>query len=117
MPPSCQTDLSGMKLLTKSLMGRGAIGKYLDGLIDDRKSDWAEREFDKSSYVWRTPGDRATIRCQEEGGEDAPLRRLQQIHPAAIDATTNANHENRKNESTKTGTHTDFCDFSLSWLS
>jgi alpha-beta hydrolase superfamily lysophospholipase len=48
------TDLSGVKLLTASLKTDGAILKYLDGVVDDRKSEWAEHDFEKSLYFWRS---------------------------------------------------------------
>jgi pimeloyl-ACP methyl ester carboxylesterase len=50
-----KTDLSGVKLLTKSLNTDDAILKYLDGVVDDRKSEWSEHDFDKSMYFWRPP--------------------------------------------------------------
>jgi alpha-beta hydrolase superfamily lysophospholipase len=50
-----KTDLSGMKLLTKGTNADEAILKYLDGVVDDRKAEWSEHDFEKSIYFWRPP--------------------------------------------------------------
>lgn len=53
-------NLSGMKLLTKGVKAgkdglESSIVEYISGVVDDRKSEWTEREFDKSFYSWRLP--------------------------------------------------------------
>ena len=50
------TKLSGVKLLTKGLKTDEPIKEYLGNVIDDRKNEWMEREFDKSIFMWRMPG-------------------------------------------------------------
>ncbi|HZZ81465.1 MAG TPA: alpha/beta fold hydrolase [Gemmataceae bacterium] len=50
-----ETNLSGVKLLTKGLKTDEAIVKYLSNVIDDRKNEWMEREYDKNVYMWRLP--------------------------------------------------------------
>ncbi len=50
-----KTDLSGMKLLTKGTNADDAIMKYLDGVVDDRKAEWSDHDFEKSLYIWRSP--------------------------------------------------------------
>ena len=56
------TKLSGTDLLQKSLNVDGAIYQYLfggpdvEGVVDAKSREWTEREFRKTQYVWRLPG-------------------------------------------------------------
>jgi hypothetical protein len=50
-----ETNLSGIKLLTKGLKTDTVITEYLGNVVDDRKVDWSEKEFEKSIYYWRSP--------------------------------------------------------------
>ncbi len=47
------SKLTGSDLLQKSLGTAGEIAKYLDGVIEEKKREWIEREFVKTHYVWR----------------------------------------------------------------
>ena len=62
------TNLSGIKLLTKGLKTDEPIKDYLSGVIDDRKNDWMEREFDKSVYMWRLPGGNGGTLAKDKKG-------------------------------------------------
>jgi hypothetical protein len=61
------TKLTGMKLLTKGLKTEIDITEYLGTVVEDRKAEWSEREFDKSVYVWQTPGNPQMIPAKKKG--------------------------------------------------
>jgi len=50
------TNLTGVKLLQKSLGTDASIVKYLDSVVDDRKNERVDRDFSNSYYLWRGPG-------------------------------------------------------------
>jgi hypothetical protein len=62
-----KTDLSGVKLLTKGLKADEAIVEYLNNVIDNRKNEWAEREYDKNWYAWRPPGAITGVPAKKKG--------------------------------------------------
>jgi alpha-beta hydrolase superfamily lysophospholipase len=45
--------LTGMDLVQQSLQTDQAILEYLNGVVDLKGREWAEREFRKTAYVWR----------------------------------------------------------------
>lgn len=47
-----ETNLSGMKLLTKGLKTEKYITDYLVNVVTDRGAEWSDHEFDKSIYLW-----------------------------------------------------------------
>ena len=49
-----ETNLSGVKLLQKSLGTTRGIISELDKVVDERKNDRVDREFRDTYYVWRT---------------------------------------------------------------
>lgn len=47
--------LSGMELIQDSLKTDVAISEYLQQVVDAKGREWTERDFRKTSYVWRYP--------------------------------------------------------------
>lgn len=47
------TNLSGMKLLQEGLMTDKSIARYLSAVVEERGSDWAQRDFGNTYYIWR----------------------------------------------------------------
>ena len=56
-----------MKLLTKGLKADMAIVEYLGNVVEDRKSEWSDREFDKSFYMWRLPSSGQMVPAKKKG--------------------------------------------------
>lgn len=63
-----ETDLTGMKLLQKSLGTNKLIVQYLDNVIEDRKNDRIDREFTASYFMWKTPAGQF-IQAKNKKGE------------------------------------------------
>jgi hypothetical protein len=61
------TNLTGMKLLTKGLKTDMDITEYLGTVVDDRKADWTDHEFEKSIYFWRPPFVAQSIQAKQKG--------------------------------------------------
>src|SRR5207247_2440101 len=53
--PPLDTKLSGVKLLQKSLATDKLITKYLDAVVDARKTERADRSFKDNGYMWKMP--------------------------------------------------------------
>lgn len=53
--------LRGVDLLAKSLNAPQGINGYLKTLLADKSNEWAQRDFAKSKFAWKVPGEASEV--------------------------------------------------------
>ncbi len=81
-PVPLETNLSGMKLLKQGLKTDMLITEYLDGVVNDRKADWSDHEFEKSIYFWRPPFGGMPTQAKKKGEKTLVFEDYSKFIPA-----------------------------------